>query len=157
MGGGLFLERYSMQIAELAQEDRELLKEAIAASDRLYRQGLQEVAAALRTISGEVFSAIHFETKVGWANVCGEVAAICCMVSAGHRDLDTIVAVWRDPDGRHFLLPPCGRCREVINDFNPAAWVIVSTKPNPWEPGSIDSPCKARISDLLPMMPSSRA
>ena len=30
----------------------------------------------------------------GFATVCGEVAAIYCMVAAGHRDLDMIAAVW---------------------------------------------------------------
>jgi adenylate cyclase len=79
------------------------------------------------------------------------MAAIACMVSAGHRDLDMIVAVWRDPQGHHFLLPPCGRCREVIRDFNPQAWVIVTSKPNHWEVGAIDYPCKVRVSDLVPL------
>jgi cytidine deaminase len=143
-----------MERTGLTDQDWELLKEAIDTSDRLYVEGIHEVAAAVRTATGEMFSGIHFETTVDWANVCGEVAAICCMVSAGHRNPDTIVAVWRDPQGRHFLLPPCGRCREVISDFNQEAWVIVSTKPNPWEEGSVDSPCKVRVSDLLPLKPT---
>jgi cytidine deaminase len=142
-----------MERIELAEHDRELLREAIETSDRLYLEGIQEVAAAVRTASGEVFSAIHFETKVGYANVCGETAAICCMVAGGHRDLDTIAAVWRDARGRHFLLPPCGRCRDVISEFNRDAWVIVSSRPNCWEVGAIDHPCKVRVRELIPMKP----
>ena len=111
----------------LTEPDHALLQSAIDAADRLYVPGVQEVGAAVRTSDGQVFAGIHFETATGFANICGEVAAICCMVAAGHRDLDTAVAVWRDPDGRHFLLPPCGRCREVISDFNPQAWVIITT------------------------------
>jgi cytidine deaminase len=144
---------FTVERSELTEQDRQLLREAIETSDRLYLENIHEVAAAVRTTGGEVFSGIHFETAVGWANVCGEVAAICCMVSAGHRDLDTVVAVWRDPSGQHFLLPPCGRCREVISDFNREAWVIVSTKTDPWEVGSVDTPCKVRVSDLLPLKP----
>ena len=140
-----------MEYTELGEQDQEVLRQAIEASNRLYVRGIQEVGAAVRTTSGQIFSGIHFESSTGWANVCGEVAVICCMVSAGHRDLDTIAAVWRDPDGKHYLLPPCGRCREVIADFNPAAWVIVSTLPDHWDMAAIERPGKVRIADLLPL------
>jgi cytidine deaminase len=140
-----------MEYTELSESDVEVLQQAIKASDRLYVEGIQEVGAALRTRTGQVFSGIHFETSTGFANVCGEIASICCMVSAGHRDLDTIAAVWRDSNGEHHLLPPCGRCREVISDFNPQAWVIVTTMPDQWDVAAIDKPAKVRIADLLPL------
>jgi cytidine deaminase len=59
--------------------------------------------------------------------------------------------VWRDPNGDHYLLPPCGRCREVISDFNPEAWVIVTTLPDHWDVAAIHRPGKVRIADLLPL------
>lgn len=131
-----------MDRVELTNEDRELLHTTIETSDRLYHKGIHEVAAAVRTLSGLVFSAIHIEGKINWADVCGEIAALCCMVAAGHRDLDTVAAVWRDSDGKHFLLAPCGNCREFIFDFNRAAWVVV---------GSLEDPYKVRVSELLPL------
>jgi cytidine deaminase len=140
-----------MEYTELNEQDMEVLRYAIEASNRLYVRGIQEVGAAVRTTAGQIFSGIHFETSTGFANVCGEIAAICCMVSAGHRDLDTIAAVWRDANGEHYLLPPCGRCREVISDFNPDAWVIVTTMQNHWEVAAINRPAKVRIVDLLPL------
>ena len=140
-----------MEYTELNEQDKDVLKHAVQASDRLYRRGLQEVGAALRTQTGEIFSGIHFETATGFANVCGEIAAICCMVAAGQRDLETIAAVWRDPNSQHFLLPPCGRCREVISDFNPQAWVIVTTADDHWAVTAIDTPGKVRIANLLPL------
>jgi cytidine deaminase len=140
-----------MEYTELSEQDGEVLRQAIEASNRLYVEGIQEVGAALRTRTGHVFSGIHFETSTGFANVCGEIAAICGMVSAGHRDLDAIAAVWRDSKGEHYLLPPCGRCREVISDFNPYAWVIVTTMPDHWDVTAIDRPAKVRIADLLPL------
>ena len=139
-----------MQYIELTEPDRALLQAAIDAADRLYVQGIQEVGAAVRTTDGQIFAGIHFETATGFANICGEVAAICCMVAAGHRDLDTAVAVWRDPDGKHYLLPPCGRCREVISDFNPQAWVIITTSSDHWDAAAIEQPVKVRVADLLP-------
>lgn len=140
-----------MEYTQLSEPDRELLRHAVEASDRLYLKGIQEVGAALRTTDGQIFSGIHFETAGSFATVCGEITAICCMVSAGHRDLETIVAVWRDSKGKHYPLPPCGRCREVISDFNPKAWVIVTILQNHWEVSAIENLAKVRIGDLLPL------
>jgi len=127
---------------ELNEQDIALIDRAIETADRLYLEGVHEVAAALRTQSGLVFSGIHIEANVGFADVCGEVAAICTALSNGHRDLQTIVAVYRDPQGQHEIMPPCGRCRELITDFNPDCWVIV---------GSCARPYKVRARELLPL------
>ena len=140
-----------MNLFPLDEQDFEVLAQAVAASDRLYVPGIQEVGAASRSAGGEIYSAIHFETSGGFANVCGEVAAICCMVAAGHRDLETVAAVWRSPQGQHFLLPPCGRCREVISDFNPQAWVIITRDADHWAADAIHHPVKVRVGDLLPL------
>ena len=88
-----------MNVTELSESDTAVLQHAIEAADRLYLHGVQEVGAAVRTTTGQIFAGIHFETATGFANVCGEVAALCCMVAAGHRDVETVAAVWRDPDG----------------------------------------------------------
>lgn len=140
-----------MNYTELTEPDRAVLQRSIDAANRLYLPGIQEVGAAVGTTSGSIFSGIHFETATGFANVCGEIAALCCMVAAGHRDLETVAAVWRDPDGNSYLLPPCGRCREVISDFNPAAWVIITTAPNHWDVTAIEQPAKVRVAELLPL------
>src|SRR5437763_723246 len=69
-----------MNYTELHTTDRALLQSAINAADRLYVPGIQEVGAAVGTAGGQIFAGIHFETATGFANICGEVAAICCMV-----------------------------------------------------------------------------
>ena len=140
-----------MDYIALSEDDRDVLRQAIEAADRLYLPGVQEVGAALRTASGQLFAGIHFESATGFATVCGEVAAICCTVAAGQRDLATIAAVWRDTHGQHFVLPPCGRCRELISDFNPAAWVIITTQADHWDAGAIEQVGKVRVADLLPL------
>lgn len=140
-----------MDYHELNDQDRELLELAVEASRRLYVPGIQEVGAAVRTSTGQTYSGIHFESSTGFADVCGEIAALSCMVAGGQRDLDTIVAVWHSREGEHYLLPPCGRCREVISDFNPQAWVIIPTLSDHWDVTAIDHPGKVRIGDLIPM------
>ena len=131
-----------LEPVDLNEEDIKLIQAAIDTADRLYLEGVHEVAAALRTQGGLIFAGIHIEADVGFADVCGEVAAICTALSNGHRDLETIVAVYRDPQGQHEIWPPCGRCRELITDFNPDCWVIV---------GPHSRPYKVRARELLPL------
>ncbi len=131
-----------MKKTPLTKSDLELINEAKSTADRLYHRGKHEVASAIRTASGEIFTGIHIETQIDWADICGEVAAMSCMVASGHRDLITIVATWKSPEGKHFLLSPCGRCRELIYEFNKNAWVIT---------GTLEKPFKVKVSDLLPL------
>ena len=126
----------------LSGEDNELIELAKEAADRLHVDEVHEVAAAIRTKDKKVFTGIHIEASVGFADVCGEVGAICTAVSHGYRDFEAIVAIWADGKGTYKLLSPCGRCREVISDFSKDMWVIV---------GSLEHPYKMRVSDLLPL------
>jgi cytidine deaminase len=126
----------------LSKEEFELIKIAEAAADRLHVDNVHEVAAALRTTDKRVFTGIHINASVGFADVCGEVAAICTAISQGYRDFEAIVAIWGDGKGKYELLSPCGRCRELISDFNENTWVIV---------GSLENPYKVRVSELLPL------
>ena len=129
---------------ELEAFDLDLIEQAKETLRRLWVKDRHEVAAALRTGSGEVFTGIHIEADVGFADVCGEVAAICHAVAHGYRDFETIVALTGDGSEPVQLMAPCGRCREVISDFNRNAWVIV---------GTVEQPYKVRISELLPLKP----
>ena len=63
-------------------------------------------------------------------------------MGVGGWDLGVALRRWVDGPERIFLMPPCGRCREVISDMYPAAWVIV---------GTLESPYRVRVSELLPL------
>ena len=127
---------------KLSEEDFELIEAAKETSDRLRVEDVHEVAAALRTRDKEIFTGIHIEANVGFADVCGEVAAICHAVAHGHRDYEAIVALMATGEGGYRILAPCGRCREVISDFSEDIWVIL---------GTLEDPFKVMVSDLLPM------
>jgi len=127
---------------KLTEEDLKLIEAAKETSDKLRIEDIHEVAAALCTKDKEIFTGIHIEANVGFADVCGEVAAICHAVAHGQRDYETIVALKARGDGGYTILAPCGRCREVISDFSEDIWVIL---------GTIKEPFKVRISDLLPL------
>jgi len=122
--------------------DLELIERARETLHRLYLPGRHEVAAAVRTESGEVFTGIHIEADVGFADVCGEVAAICHAVAHGHRKIQTVVAVAGPSPESFHIMAPCGRCREVISDFNRRAWVIL---------GDVHRPYKLSVGELLPL------
>lgn len=40
------------------------------------------------------------------------------MVTAGEVWIDQIVAIWKDENGRMYILSPCGRCRELIRQLH---------------------------------------
>jgi len=131
-----------MRKTGLTTDDHALIAAARETFDRLYVKDKHEVAAALRTRSGKVYNGIHVEASVGFADVCGEVSAICHALVHGERDYEAIVAIWRTEDGVFELPSPCGRCRELISDFGKDTWVIMGTPEHPF---------KVKISELLPL------
>lgn len=131
-----------MEATALSPSDCELIETAKRTADTLHLDEVHEVASVLRTHSGDVFVGINVKAHMRFADVCGEVAALCAMVGAGVRDPEIIVAMWGDGEGTYGLMPPCGRCRELISDFNPATWVIV---------GTLERPYKVKVAELLPL------
>lgn len=127
---------------KLSDEDFKLIEAAKETADQLHCDDIHTVAAALRTKDKKIYTGIHTNASCGFADVCGEVAAICHALSHGYREFEAIAAVWGDGKGTYELLSPCGRCRQLISDFGGNIWVIV---------GSIDDPYKVTAADLLPL------
>ena len=101
-----------------------------------FKPDYHEIGAALKTKSGQIFSAVHLEATVGRIAVCAEAIAIGMAATAGDTEIEIIVAVNRVGQ----VVSPCGMCRELIGDYAPDAKVIV-----PGEAG----PTLVAISDLL--------
>ena len=132
--------------AKLNKADKELVEAAIAAIKQRYRDDWQEVGAALRTRSGEVFNGVNLDAYLGRMAVCAEAVALGrAVVDLGDAGIDTIVAVRHPPPGEKDqtipVVSPCGACRELIFDYDPKARVIV---PNG------KSPAVVPIAELLP-------
>lgn len=78
---------------------------------RTTRNGkMGHVAAALLTDQGNVYTgvALDLPSSIGF---CAEHSAIASMVAGGEYNIDKIIAVYETGE----ILPPCGRCRELIN------------------------------------------
>ena len=84
-----------------------------------------EVGCALVTDAGNVYVGVSIDTCSGMG-FCAEHSAIAAMVTHGEQRISKIVAV-----SEHGILPPCGRCREFINQIherNLDADVIIGEK-----------------------------
>ncbi|MEM8841230.1 MAG: cytidine deaminase [Pseudomonadota bacterium] len=75
------------------------------------------VGAALVTPSGAVYGGVNIDTSCS-LGFCAEHSAIAAMIAAGESRIVTIVAVSERTGGG--VVPPCGRCRELIWQVDPA-------------------------------------
>jgi len=109
--------------------DRELIDAAVDLIKARYLENRHHIAAAVRGKSGKIYTGLHLDTYVGRASVCAEAVALGQAMSAGEKEIDSIVSV-RHPRPREQhrepqLVSPCGICRELLNDFAPGAAVLL--------------------------------
>ena len=76
------------------------------------------VAAALLGADGNIYTGVCIDTISG-IGFCAEHNAIGAMITAGESKIKKIVAVWKNENEDAHILPPCGRCREFMNQVNP--------------------------------------
>ena len=75
------------------------------------------VGAVVVGAGGEVFTAANVENAAYPATQCAEANAIAAAVSHGVRDIDTVAVACidaADVDGAY----PCGRCRQIMSEFD---------------------------------------
>ena len=73
------------------------------------------VGAALLTKSGNVYTGVCIDCSCS-IGFCAEHAAIAEMLKHKESEIVTIVAI----NDKQQILPPCGRCRELIYQVNKA-------------------------------------
>ena len=124
---------------ELTKEDKELIKKArsLVNKKKIYSGELKSVGCALLTKKDKPFTGANWDMWCG-VGFCAESSAISNMVShTNETEIKTIVAC-----SKHHVMPPCGRCREVMalldkNNLD-NTWIIVSDKE------------KVKLKELLP-------
>ncbi|MFF9343416.1 cytidine deaminase family protein [Streptomyces sp. NPDC014773] len=79
------------------------------------------MAAAGRAPDGRVVTAVNAYHFTG--GPCAELVLIGTAAAQGVYELDTIVAVGDRDRG---VVPPCGRCRQVLLDYFPGVKVLVA-------------------------------
>lgn len=71
------------------------------------------VGAALRTVSGAIFSGANVENASFPVGTCAEAAAIAAMIATGQRRIAEMLIIG-DGDA---LVTPCGACRQRLSEF----------------------------------------
>lgn len=105
-----------------AQRTR-LEKSARAAAARAYAPYSKfNVGAAVLCHTGKIYTGCNVENaSYGLCN-CAERTAIFSAIAAGEKRIECIVVY----TPTKYPTPPCGACRQVINEFGPGALVISS-------------------------------
>lgn len=116
-----------------------LMAEAQRARHRAYAPYSRfAVGAALLAASGRVFHGANVENASFGLTTCAERAAVFTAVSEGEREFTAIAVTAREGHGA----PPCGSCRQVLQEFSPRMWVYWRDRR-----GRI---LRRRLRDLLP-------
>jgi cytidine deaminase len=97
--------------------DLELLGEAVRALRRGVGPELHPTAAAVRTSTGAVFTAL------GLGDRCAEVAAVAGALAAGQR-VATVVVVRHVDEDTTRVQTPCRECRDLLTLHAPAVRVL---------------------------------
>jgi cytidine deaminase len=73
------------------------------------------VGAALRTRDGRLVTGCNVENSAYGLAICAETLAVASAVSQGLTEFDEIAIASDDSEPT----PPCGACRQVLNEFAP--------------------------------------
>lgn len=103
------------------EERRQLIQLALAARRHAYAPySHYAVGAALRTVSGRLYTGCNVENAAYPAGICAERVAVYKAVSDGERRFDVVAVV--TPNGGF----PCGICRQVLAEFGLETIVLIA-------------------------------
>ena len=105
------------------------------------------VGAALLAADGSVTEGCNVENASFPAGICAERSAVAAAVARGNRDFDSILIATEAEEPT----PPCGICRQVLEEFSPrlvvvsvttggreARWSLEELLPRAFTPKSLD-------------------
>ena len=125
-----------------------LVAAAVKAKRRAYAPYSNFHVGAAVLAGGRVFTGVNVENASYPVSVCAERNAVAAAVTGGKTKID-VVAVVADAEDP---TPPCGGCRQVLNEFGPemlvvcegasgrrAEWVLSAILPHAFGPSNLTS------------------
>ena len=100
------------------------------------------VGASVLTADGTIVAGCNIENASYGLTVCGERVAVFGAVAEGHHQIRAVAVSAPRAAGT----PPCGACRQVLNEFRPVDSDMVVLLDN----GAGQRPATTRLSELLP-------
>ena|SRR5258708_5282570 len=126
-----------MKDEELIEAARKASEKAVAISpNKGDTKEFGAVGAAILSSHGTIYTGVSLVLDCG-IGFCAEHSAVAEMIKNGETEIQKIVAI--TPEG--ILLPPCGRCRELIYQID---------KKNLNTEVILKEGRKSKIKDLLP-------
>jgi cytidine deaminase len=105
----------------MSADDDALVAAARAARAHAYAPFSEfAVGAALRCVDGTVVTGCNVENASYGLSICAERSAVFAAVAGGRRTFSAIAIA--GPDDA--VTPPCGACRQVLAQFEPALRVM---------------------------------
>jgi len=108
-----------------------LVAAAREAKERAYAPYSNFHVGAALLAGGNVYRGANIENASYPLSVCAERNAVAAAVIAGNRSLEVVAVVADEEEPT----PPCGGCRQVLNEFGPTMLVVcegVSGKRAEW-------------------------
>lgn len=85
------------------------------------------VGAVVVGAGGEVFSGANIENAAYPSGSCAEATAINSAVAHGVREIDTVAVACIDADDTDGAYP-CGRCRQIMSEFDVKRVVVTAAE-----------------------------
>src|SRR5262245_42798586 len=115
---------------EMPEADIYLLKLAQDLLAKTWVHGRHEVATALRTVDGGIYTGVHLEGSCRRSSICAEGIAMGAartgLAAEAPLHVEAVVSVQIKPAGQFRIIAPCGVCRELISDYSPDALVWIT-------------------------------
>jgi len=109
-------------------DDRVLIvlrERAFAAMERAYAPYSNfRVGAALLSSDGSITEGCNVENAAYPAGICAERSAVSAAVARGNRAFETLLIATEAEEPT----PPCGMCRQVLEEFSPRLTVVSATR-----------------------------
>jgi cytidine deaminase len=108
------LRSVNIRTGNISEDLRELYFAARSAASHAYVPYSEfRVGAAVRSVTGEVFTGCNVENASYGLTICAERVALTTAVACGAREFDVIAIHVEGPNGQ-----PCGACRQFMREFS---------------------------------------